>query len=261
MNASARSLCCGDCRHVVGDDIIVVSKEHILAEIQRTAAGGSALGKRRFEAETGIRESDWHGRFWTRWSEAVREAGCEPNLMQKAFPEEQLLQSLVSLIRELGRFPTSGDLKIKSRDDPDFPSHNTFSRLGRKAECARRVVEFCSSQDGCDDVANLARPLAASSTSPDTDRDKPEVADFGFVDLMKSGRYYKIGRSDSVERRAYEIRLQLPEELKLIHKIKTDDPVGIEAYWHQRFSDRRVRGEWFSLTREDVKAFARRKFM
>ena len=78
---------------------------------------------------------------------------------------------------------------------------------------------------------------------------------------MKSGKYYKIGRSVSAEKREYEIGLLLPEKPKLVHKIKTDDPVGIEAYWHQRFSDKRVRGEWFSLTSQDVKVFKRRKFM
>lgn len=79
---------------------------------------------------------------------------------------------------------------------------------------------------------------------------------------MKSGRHYKIGRSNSTGRRAYELAVQLPEKLSLVHAIETDDPVGIERYWHERFATKRANGEWFALTKADVAAFRRRrKFM
>ena len=79
---------------------------------------------------------------------------------------------------------------------------------------------------------------------------------------MKYAKFYKIGRSNSsVGRRNYELNVQMPEEVTLIHEIKTDDPVGIEAYWHKRFEDKRKSGEWFDLDLKDVQAFKRRKFM
>ncbi|MCA9485070.1 MAG: GIY-YIG nuclease family protein [Nitrospina sp.] len=72
---------------------------------------------------------------------------------------------------------------------------------------------------------------------------------------------YKIGKTNHLGRRKYEINLSLPESIKEIHSIRTDDPSGIEAYWHNRFKEKRRKGEWFELSTDDVKMFKRRNFM
>jgi hypothetical protein len=76
---------------------------------------------------------------------------------------------------------------------------------------------------------------------------------------LKSGRHFKIGRSNSVGRRESELGIKIPVPPTTIHSIETDDPTGVEAYWHRRFADKRGEGEWFNLRSEDVAAFKRWK--
>jgi hypothetical protein len=81
------------------------------------------------------------------------------------------------------------------------------------------------------------------------------------VCLLKSGRYFKIGKTNALGRRERELAIQLPEKARSVHVIKTDDPADIEAYWHARLAAKRTRGEWFELDAAEVAAFKRRRFM
>jgi hypothetical protein len=238
-----------------------MDKAHIISEIRRTAKanGGAALGRQRFEEETGIRYYDWYGKFWTCWGDAVREAGFEPNRMAEAFDDEFLLEKLVQLTRSLGHVPTKGALLLAKRKDAAFPSANCFQRLGSKPERASRVIAFCDANPGNEDVADLWRHLAPSAQPPEAEQADSTPAAVGYVYLLKHGsrREYKIGRTNNPLRREGEVGIQLPERLQPMHYIKTDDPAGVEHYWHTRFAAKRKEGEWFALTADDVRAFKR----
>jgi Meiotically up-regulated gene 113 len=81
----------------------------------------------------------------------------------------------------------------------------------------------------------------------------------GYVYLMRHGsaREFKIGRTSNPIRRAGEVGIELPQRLEPLHVIETDDPGGVEAYWHRRFAEKRLKGEWFALTAQDIRAFKR----
>lgn len=183
-----------------------------------------------------------------------------PNSLQGAYDDEWVVEQMIEFVRQLGRYPSSGEIRLRTRNHPTFPSHNVFVRVGRKAELAAKIVHYCSTREGYSDVLDICRPIAAESDVETVD-ETPDDPAFGYVYLIKSGKHYKVGHSNSAGRREYELAIQLPERATTVHTISTDDPVGIEAYWHKRFEAKRLNGEWFNLDAADIRAFKRRKFM
>jgi hypothetical protein len=242
-----------------------MKKEHILMEIRRTAAqnGGTALGRERFEAETQIKISDWYGKYWVRWNDAIKEAGLIPNQFNVAYSDEYLICKFAALVKELGHFPVTGEIRMKAQNDKTFPSHSTFSRFNGKRDIAARVRDWCLMNKD-DETATLC---SAVLSKPAENSDEIESQSSlqsnppGYVYLVQHGprREFKIGRTNNTIRREGELRTELPEKLEPIHKIETDDPAGVESYWHRRFADKRKNGEWFALSADDVRAFKRWK--
>jgi hypothetical protein len=240
-----------------------MNKQHILDEIRRTATDnkGQPLGRMKFFKQTGIKESDWIGKFWIRWGDAVQEAGFEPNEKQSAFEENTLLELFIELMRELGHFPVAAELRMKAHNDDTFPNPKTFRRFGLKNQLIVRVKSYCERRTGYEDVAAMCPVLTGAEGNSEGETEHKDAEPFGFVYLLKSGRYYKIGHSNAVGRRERELAILLPDPANTVHSIRTDDPAGIEDYWHQRFAVKRKNGEWFELDASDVKAFRRRVFM
>ncbi len=209
-----------------------MDRDFILEQIRLLAAknGGRTPGKIAFQKATGIKEADWSGKYWTKWSDATSEAGLSPNVMQTAYDKEIVAEKFISLIRELGRFPVSAEIRLKARSDKSFPSHNTLANhLGKQSDRAAFIKSYCEEKGGMEDVVQICMlHIKAEPISPDGfEQDFPST---GYVYLLKSGKFYKIGSTNNPDRRQYEIGLQLPEKIHHIHSIETDDPSGIEAY-------------------------------
>ena len=237
-----------------------MDRQRIIDEILRTARanGDVPLGVRRLDSEAGIKQHHWQ-QYWPRLSDAQREAGLAPNSKTEGFGQERLVTMLVELARQLGRFPAVSDLRVRSAASDGWPTNRVFDRtLGTKAQKQALVAAYCRANPGHDDVLAYCSANLAESGEPEA---KPDTSTDGFVYLLKSGCHYKIGKTNHAGRRERELAIQLPEAVKTVHVIKTDDADGIERYWHQRFAAKRKNGEWFDLAGADVLAFRRRKFM
>jgi hypothetical protein len=237
---------------------VAMDKQQILHEIKRIAeANGNAPGISVFERETGIKKHEWYPLLWLRWGDALADAGFAPNQLTVRFEDDFVLQRYIDLVRELGRLPVFGELRRKAKADSSFPSHAVFARFGGKNGLVAAAAAFCRQHAEYVDVADLFERDLKPSAEPEHEKKTKIVT--GFVYLMKSGRHFKIGRTNALGRRHGELKIQIPVPPTTIHSIETDDPVGVEAYWHKRFAENRGAGEWFDLSPDDVSAFKRWK--
>jgi Meiotically up-regulated gene 113 len=231
-------------------------RERILTEIKRLVTeSGKVPGVKVFENETGILRREWTGKIWARWSEAVQEAGFEPNGLTQRFNSEQVLQSVIECCEALGRLPSTNDLRLFTYQNSGFPAHGTIENHYPKRALLVEALRTFSNENP--PYAHILEMLPSPVT---VDAETPSTSNYGHVYLLKAGDYYKIGQSSDLEKRVKSINVALPDKASLEHAISTDDPPGIETYWHRRFADRRANGEWFKLSKADVLAFKKRKF-
>lgn len=233
-------------------------RERVVSEIRRVVADtGRVPGIKTFELETGILRREWMGKIWARWSDAVREAGYNPNGLVQRLDTDVVIRSIANSCLALGRLPSANDLKLYAHQNPGFPStgtiENHFPRRALLIEALRGWVVKPENGEFAIVAAMLsdAPPIAATALVQQG---------YGHVYLLRAGDHYKIGQSSDLEKRVKSINVALPDKATLEHAISTDDPSGIEAYWHRRFADCRANGEWFKLSKADVLAFKKRKF-
>lgn len=232
-------------------------KQNILQKIRQVASnnGGKPPGVASFETATGVKRHEWQGRIWRNWSDAVVEAGFAPNALQGAWDEAEILRIITEISKAIGRFPSSGDLKFELHHRPNSPDAKTVLARWNMPELAAALAEYAD-EHGEQVVAAHARAYTPRQRSRDNDSDSSESA-LGYVYMQRHGLDYKIGFTTSLNKRGRQIQIELPQEIELVHSILTDDPAGVESYWHKRFATKRTRGEWFKLTKADVYAFKR----
>lgn len=233
------------------------TEDRILAVYRRAASenGGKAIGVNQFNKI--VPERAWRGKYFARFSDLVRKAGFAPRAKNERLNDGHLLAPMAELARKLGRMPTEDERLIARRQNSDFPSNTTLRKHFKGQHgLGKALLAFCASSTAFDDVFHIlnASQEREAAADPDTLRD-------GFVYLMKRGKYYKIGFAANVRGRESQLNRPVPDSVPhaTVHSFKTDDPRGIEAYWHQRFAEKRREGEYFELTPKDIAAFKRRK--
>ena len=183
------------------------------------------------------------------------EAGHKPNSYGERLDPNEMLTQIAESCLAYGKFPSDRETELYARQNPGFPSRNAIrNHFVNRATLAAALAEWALKNPKYSDIVDILPTLTKAETTA------INAIDSGHVYLIRAGDFYKIGRSAELERRVKEIRIALPQAATLEHTIATDDPPGIEAYWHRRFAGSRANGEWFQLAKADVLAFKKRKF-
>lgn len=76
----------------------------------------------------------------------------------------------------------------------------------------------------------------------------------GVVYLLRSGGYYKIGKTKNLPARidTLAVGVRVPFDIQLVHSFKSNDYSSAEAGLHRTFESKRTEGEWFTLSPEDI---------
>jgi Meiotically up-regulated gene 113 len=75
----------------------------------------------------------------------------------------------------------------------------------------------------------------------------------GFVYLLKSSEgHYKIGCTISPDDRLHTFEVKLPFKVHYEHLIYSADRRRLESDLHKQFASKRIEGEWFNLSDDDV---------
>lgn len=79
----------------------------------------------------------------------------------------------------------------------------------------------------------------------------------GKVYLLKATGHpwYKVGKSIKSTKRLRWLYTQLPFEVELIHAIDTDNIGAVEDHFKRLFRSKRIRGEWYNLSADEVEIF------
>lgn len=70
-----------------------------------------------------------------------------------------------------------------------------------------------------------------------------------YIMIDHNTKYYKIGRSDAPLKREKTLQSEKPT-IELIYKFECE--YGIEKELHNKFIDKKIRGEWFNLDNNDI---------
>lgn len=148
----------------------------------------------------------------------------------------------ITLLTQIGTMPTYGELRkiadgiyefLDEVDERAIKLHNKQRTAEWKAEWVRR-------NEGYYDIPQPKKK----------ERSKQE----GFVYFLKEhhSNTVKIGRTINIKSRSSQFEVKLPFKWDFIKITHCNDCVKLEESLHAELAEKRVQGEWFDISYEDI---------
>lgn len=153
--------------------------------------------------------------------------------------EEKGIQSISELRRKTG-LPRLTLIRLYN-DEAKVMSHKTAYVLCEFFDC--KIGEMFSL------VTQEEKDRKAETVNKRRERNRN-----GFVYFAKdlNNSLIKIGKSVVVKQRLYQLKTEFETEIELIATIADEDSLHLERKFHEKFDGKRVHGEWFDLSEEDI---------
>lgn len=241
-----------------------MTKEKAILLIQELASkNGGKVSFRAFIDEAGIPQQRLRRAPWfTGWNNLLQEIGLSTNrFFVDRTSDEDIAVGVAELVKRLQHWPTEDELVREKKVNPMFPDVSIVRRVKTSGRLRSLLENYRPEDETSAILRDVAECLPVAANEDEADDSDASMRVQGFVYMLRNNRRYKIGFTNSPVRRFREVRIELPDETTRVHTIETDDPLGIEDYWHKRFASKRIRNsEWFELDANDVRAFKRRKY-
>src|SRR5262249_38427653 len=117
------------------------------------------LTERAFKTATGLTAGSWRGLYWARWSDALAEAGYQPNKFGAKFEIDRVIGSFIEAARHYKRLPTEPELRMFRRLRPDIRHEQTIrSYFGSKEQLLSNLRAWLENNAGYDDIIEMLGP-------------------------------------------------------------------------------------------------------
>lgn len=161
-------------------------------------------------------------------------------------PKESVFRSKLLMLTTI--FVGENEFVVMADQEGIIPSRETLTSMFRSCVAFYDNV----TEEGLGRFNEKKMPMRMEIIGDESSKNIEKSKRDGYVYLLKSDQYYKIGMSKDVDARMLQISPKLPVPPELIHIIKTEDMRQLEEALHKQFNHFRVNGEWFKLDQNSV---------